>query len=97
MEARKLFLCFAYLQHVFWVLVSRRPSSGAPPPSINGIPGKKGETDYGNRLLTVSRTELNTFQRASVACLLTVYGRDRKSTRLNSSHGSISYAVFCLK
>src|SRR5207245_11111690 len=22
---------------------------------------------------------------------------DRKSTRLNSSHGSISYAVFCLK
>src|SRR5580704_9920649 len=24
-------------------------------------------------------------------------GRDRKSTRLNSSHPSISYAVFCLK
>src|SRR2546422_1580975 len=24
-------------------------------------------------------------------------GRDRKSTRLNSSHGYISYAVFCLK
>src|SRR5207245_6945729 len=24
-------------------------------------------------------------------------GGDRKSTRLNSSHGSISYAVFCLK
>src|SRR5699024_12683078 len=24
-------------------------------------------------------------------------GRDRKSTRLNSSHVSISYAVFCLK
>src|SRR5438128_6222523 len=26
-----------------------------------------------------------------------VQTRDRKSTRLNSSHGSISYAVFCLK
>src|SRR2546422_3641565 len=25
------------------------------------------------------------------------YVRDRKSTRLNSSHGYISYAVFCLK
>src|SRR3989449_6513317 len=25
------------------------------------------------------------------------YLRDRKSTRLNSSHGYISYAVFCLK
>src|SRR2546429_4370784 len=28
-------------------------------------------------------------------CLL--QHRDRKSTRLNSSHGYISYAVFCLK
>src|SRR5687768_18304874 len=29
--------------------------------------------------------------RGAVGC------RDRKSTRLNSSHGYISYAVFCLK
>src|SRR5205809_5461471 len=27
----------------------------------------------------------------------TVWPADRKSTRLNSSHGYISYAVFCLK
>jgi len=27
----------------------------------------------------------------------TYYARDRKSTRLNSSHITISYAVFCLK
>src|SRR2546422_8426609 len=27
----------------------------------------------------------------------TAVGGDRKSTRLNSSHGYISYAVFCLK
>src|SRR2546430_3831791 len=27
----------------------------------------------------------------------TVGGQDRKSTRLNSSHSQISYAVFCLK
>src|SRR2546427_4104946 len=26
-----------------------------------------------------------------------VHARDRKSTRLNSSHSQISYAVFCLK
>src|SRR2546430_12002384 len=26
-----------------------------------------------------------------------VQGQDRKSTRLNSSHSQISYAVFCLK
>src|SRR2546427_6051670 len=31
------------------------------------------------------------FRRASVP------GSDRKSTRLNSSHSQISYAVFCLK
>src|SRR5258707_7413167 len=29
--------------------------------------------------------------------LRTSRGRDRKSTRLNSSHANISYAVFCLK
>src|SRR5687768_17823148 len=29
--------------------------------------------------------------------LLGEHLRDRKSTRLNSSHGYISYAVFCLK
>src|SRR2546429_9796244 len=28
---------------------------------------------------------------------LNLMGTDRKSTRLNSSHGYISYAVFCLK
>src|SRR5689334_23634812 len=28
---------------------------------------------------------------------LSAIRRDRKSTRLNSSHSSISYAVFCLK
>src|SRR5689334_23673551 len=33
---------------------------------------------------------------ASVARSLNAL-RDRKSTRLNSSHSSISYAVFCLK
>src|SRR3712207_7513679 len=32
------------------------------------------------------------------ACVLAyVRQRDRKSTRLNSSHANISYAVFCLK
>src|SRR2546422_1559388 len=34
---------------------------------------------------------------AAVEALLPREARDRKSTRLNSSHGYISYAVFCLK
>src|SRR5207302_11431120 len=36
------------------------------------------------------------FMPASTACAESG-GRDRKSTRLNSSHVKISYAVFCLK
>src|SRR2546421_1551104 len=31
------------------------------------------------------------------ACPFAVETKDRKSTRLNSSHDQISYAVFCLK
>src|SRR6266436_1866546 len=41
---------------------------------------------------------------SETACLMAgraaatgTFERDRKSTRLNSSHGYISYAVFCLK
>src|SRR2546430_11563337 len=30
-------------------------------------------------------------------CMRGVVGTDRKSTRLNSSHSQISYAVFCLE
>src|SRR2546429_4906946 len=34
---------------------------------------------------------------AVVGAAVYVAAQDRKSTRLNSSHGYISYAVFCLK
>src|SRR5690606_39532494 len=45
------------------------------------------------------------FQQFNLVCRLSVLtnvlignlGKDRKSTRLNSSHVKISYAVFCLK
>src|SRR3712207_7746139 len=33
----------------------------------------------------------------AIFCGRAVTGGDRKSTRLNSSHANISYAVFCLK
>src|SRR2546430_13682413 len=41
-------------------------------------------------LLNVPAEEFRTFSKASKPL-------DRKSTRLNSSHSQISYAVFCLK
>src|SRR5687768_18325135 len=43
-------------------------------------------------------TEAGTYQiRVTTVKLYSMNGSDRKSTRLNSSHGYISYAVFCLK
>src|SRR2546422_7757742 len=37
------------------------------------------------------------FKRDAIRYAWDLLTRDRKSTRLNSSHGYISYAVFCLK
>src|SRR5687768_17686314 len=37
------------------------------------------------------------WQRPDQRAVLLPAAQDRKSTRLNSSHGYISYAVFCLK
>src|SRR5690242_21634274 len=47
----------------------------------------------------IARTEEERMRHAGAARLLRLLGsakEDRKSTRLNSSHMSISYAVFCL-
>src|SRR5690606_40776975 len=42
--------------------------------------------------------ELNTTKKDSITVRIDQSGKlDRKSTRLNSSHVKISYAVFCLK
>src|SRR5438067_7261729 len=41
--------------------------------------------------------QLVTFMQYLRVLIMVLHERDRKSTRLNSSHVSISYAVFCLK
>src|SRR5205809_5647289 len=51
-------------------------------------------------LIAADTWSLDNFGQILIACLTSdgkIYERDRKSTRLNSSHGYISYAVFCLK
>src|SRR2546421_3443084 len=50
--------------------------------------------EVSGRPLVVSNVDLSA---AHVAGLQGDVDRDRKSTRLNSSHDQISYAVFCLK
>src|SRR5258708_9313664 len=43
------------------------------------------------------RTVMRNFQNPGRSVVMSTHGIDRKSTRLNSSHQIISYAVFCLK
>src|SRR2546422_5891772 len=47
--------------------------------------------------LELGRLGHETVEHRSVAVVREADDPDRKSTRLNSSHGYISYAVFCLK
>src|SRR2546426_7901060 len=49
------------------------------------------------KLTTKRRTQAPSSQRIAVRASVAKYLQDRKSTRLNSSHLVISYAVFCLK
>src|SRR2546422_7680296 len=49
------------------------------------------------RFSVAQRTVYEVVLRAQLAGLEAARPGDRKSTRLNSSHGYISYAVFCLK
>src|SRR5690242_21430890 len=67
--------------------------------------GEGNAQRLGERLrgLTFAKVFTSPLRRALRTCDLAGFGsvaqirRDRKSTRLNSSHMSISYAVFCLK
>src|SRR3712207_7330052 len=62
-----------------------RPAGPRPDPGPSREPAHRPDA------LTPSPGE--SCQRAAGSCALL----DRKSTRLNSSHANISYAVFCLK
>src|SRR6266436_1072476 len=66
-------------------LVCRSPGQAA-----TSSPPSEGGTGLGRPAL--SRPRIPRYVRSSRCA-----ARDRKSTRLNSSHGYISYAVFCLK
>src|SRR4051794_41712712 len=49
------------------------------------------------RMLQTSSPESPSTSHSTMICYVEGLSGDRKSTRLNSSHPSISYAVFCLK
>src|SRR5207245_3458822 len=72
------------------------PSSTASPNSVKTMVSQSLVTDAGRSSVTPARDGGGgnewSFERTVGRSL-----GDRKSTRLNSSHGSISYAVSCLK
>src|SRR2546422_6937905 len=91
----------------------RRPprSTLFPYTTLFRSPGRRGR-DRGRRVPGDSRRPTRSDRRAAARDMTSLFegvgialdslrsnkGRaDRKSTRLNSSHGYISYAVFCLK
>src|SRR2546422_6008741 len=57
----------------------------------------KGRVMRENRKVETQGEEDHHADGSFLECALQKAQRDRKSTRLNSSHGYISYAVFCLK
>src|SRR5208282_6686503 len=75
------FLCYASLLLFFFLMIRRPPRSTLFPYTTLFRSGCGGLS---------RRWPRPRWKAAAVR-------EDRKSTRLNSSHGSISYAVFCLK
>src|SRR5689334_23740147 len=58
----------------------------------------KSHTGFNGHAACNATAGLMHVKNAAFSCqLVTAIEEDRKSTRLNSSHSSISYAVFCLK
>src|SRR5256884_4915990 len=65
------------------------------PPRSTLFPTRRSSDLHAGVFVGVLRHQVHPVWR--FAWLVVVVLRDRKSTRLNSSHGYISYAVFCLK
>src|SRR5947209_12272736 len=60
--------------------------------------GQKSHVEHAIDFIEHENADVAKMERAlkkSIAC--STWDLDRKSTRLNSSHANISYAVFCLK
>src|SRR2546430_16227790 len=86
---------FFFVFFLFFFLMIRRPPRSTLFPYTTLFRSGHDGVDA-----VVAAVELDDHENAAVAIELGRAGqldRDRKSTRLNSSHSQISYAVFCLK
>src|SRR3712207_9425644 len=83
----------ALLSAFSFLMIRRPPRSTLLPYTTlfrsNPLERERGITILAKNIaLTLGGTKVN---------IIDTPGQDRKSTRLNSSHANISYAVFCLK
>src|SRR5436309_9218520 len=78
--------------NTFFFLMIRRPPRSTLFPYTTLFRSDGGAVVHG-----ASERRLAFGELVAEAAKLPVPGEDRKSTRLNSSHVKISYAVFCLK
>src|SRR3712207_8042961 len=69
------------------------PSASGPTVDFTAEPGS--EINFANWPLYIDKGKLPNGEKGYPS--LYEFEQDRKSTRLNSSHANISYAVFCLK
>src|SRR2546430_17632187 len=95
-------LCSAHLLlFFFFFLMIRRPPRSTLFPYTTLFRSASGDVAAAQRQVADDETDGRPAggDRASLAdgAGETGGGEDRKSTRLNSSHSQISYAVFCLK
>src|SRR5207245_9003421 len=89
-------LCFRHLPHcliLFFLMIRRPPRSTLFPYTTLFRSRASGVAANTSRIESNAFKYVEGFDRGVRILPRT----DRKSTRLNSSHGSISYAVFCLK
>src|SRR3712207_6984486 len=79
---------------------ARSPVPGATPAAWHGRPTLAlaiwPQHQCLGRVVVAAMVDLNSAPRCEARSVL-CHMLDRKSTRLNSSHANISYAVFCLK
>src|SRR5207249_6037797 len=77
---------------------SRHAFGGASAVAHREVSGRSdGQRSRDDRVSRWTQIYLSHEQGLSPLVADNCHGEDRKSTRLNSSHVSISYAVFCLK
>src|SRR2546428_7496962 len=86
------------LYEFFFLMIRRPPRSTLFPYTTLFRSGQVVHHDrVGLRVAQERGIHLIAMERATPALVLLLLAQDRKSTRLNSSHDQISYAVFCLK